>query len=298
MRTVWLAGLLLCSRLVAAYDPASMAAEFRRLGTQVGEGKQANVLAALPAVWEVATTSGPYTISSVPLRALLEKPAKESFYAKAWLEYMAAHLDGFSKTPGTHGNARAALDRILARREFAGIGPPSAWDLFKERVANWLASLLRRIFSMMGMDSASGAILFWVLLAAAVGALGFLLVRIWTRDERDAALTTAGRFAVVRTSLDWVRTARAAAQTGDWRRAIQCAYWAGVVRLEETGALPHNRTHTPREYLRLLALSSSAAPLAELTKRLERFWYAGSAAGADDFAACLDSLEALGCPVK
>ena len=227
---------------------------------------------------------------------MLEK--QDARDAKAWLEYLAAHLDGFSRATDTPRNARAKLDRILARREFAGIGPPSAWELLRERIAAWMADLLRRIFEFLGVDSASGAILFWVLLAGAVGALVFLLLRSWMRGERTEPLTSAGRGVHARTSLDWIRTARAAAEQSDWRRAIQCAYWAGIVHLEEAGTLPRNRAQTPREYLRLLAPSASSTPLGALTTRLERFWYARSPAGAQDFAACLDSLEALGCRVK
>jgi hypothetical protein len=304
MKTLWLTALLLCSRLLGAFDPASAATELRRLGQQLNDGKQASVLAALPLAWEVATPTGKYTVSSAPLRTLLENPAKNTSEAKAWLEYLAAHLDGFSMTSQTPRDARRSLERILARSEFAGVGPPSAMELLRLRIIAWFAALLQRIFAFVGAESVTGMILCWALLAAAVGGLGFLVLRLWMRDELAVSLTSDGRRTRARTWHDWIETARSAAEQGDWRRAVQCAYWAGIVRMEETGALPRDRTQTPREYLRLLtppppgAPSPSAQPLADLTTRLERFWYRRLTADAEDFAACLDSLEALGCRVR
>jgi hypothetical protein len=289
---------------MAAPDPAALAAELRRLGAQIDAGRAAPVLAALPPAWEVDMGGGQRSISTAPLRKLLERPATGAGAAKAWLEYLAAHLDGYSQAPRATRDAQGKLERILGRREFAGIGPPSAWELWRQRMAAWVNDLLRRIFASIPADSTAGAILTWVLLAGTVGAAGFLLLRLWMRDDPAGLLPADGFRARARTSYDWLRAAREAAAQRDWRGAVQCAYWAGIAGLEETGALPCDRTHTPREYLRLLAPSSPdaasplAQPLAELTTRLERFWYARSSAGAEDFAACLKSLEAMGCRVK
>jgi hypothetical protein len=295
MRTACLIGLLFAARLAAAPDPAALASELRRLGTELAEGKEAAVRAALPEAWEVSTASGTYSLSTAPLRDLLEKQPDG---ARKWLEYLARKLDGYSAASRVPGDVRAKLDRILARREFAGIGPPSAWELLRERIGAWIARMLQRFFEFLGVDAESGVFFFWILLAAAVGALGFLLLRWWMRGERAQPLLTGGHAARLRGAPDWIRSARAAAARNDWRTAVHCAYWAGVASLEETGALPFNRTRTPREALRALARSPLAAPLKELTQRLERFWYARAAAGADDFAACLESLEALGCQVR
>jgi hypothetical protein len=295
MRTACLIGLLFAARLAAAADPAALAGELRRLDAELAQGKEAAVRAALPAAWEVNTSNGTYRISTAPLRDLLEKRPGE---AKEWLAFLATQLEGYSAASRIPANARARLDRILSRREFAGIGPPSAWELLRERVAAWIARLLQRLFDLLGVDAESGVFFFWVLLAAAVGALGFLLLRWWMRGERTEAFIPGGQATHLRGAPDWMRSAREAAARNDWRTAVHCAYWAGVVSLEETGALPFNRTRTPREALRALARSPLAAPLKELTARLERFWYARAAAGAEDFAACLESLEALGCRVR
>ena len=308
MRVILLAGLVLCSRLLAAADVASLANELRRLQAQLDAGERATVLRELPAAWFADTSNGPVAISTAPLRSLLERQPEDrrdaANDAKLWLNSIAAHLDGFAKAPRAQGDARTRLDRILARREFAGIGPPSAWEQFRERLAQWIAGVLRRIFSIVGDDPTTGAILLWSLLTAAVAALGFLLVRLWMRGEPAESTTSGGPWVRARTSDDWVRSARGAAEREDWRRAILCSYWAGIARLEETGKLTADRARTPRECLRAIIQSPAGAspsfiqPVEALTMRLERFWYARMAPGATDFAACLDSLEALGCQVN
>ena len=101
--------------------------------------------------------------------------------------------------------------------------------------------------------------------------------------------------------------AREAAARKDFREAVHSAYWSGISRLEDTGVVPKDRTKTPREYLRLVAAASEhelaqrpiyRAPLEELTKRLERIWYANRGAGPEDFVETLKQLEAMGCQLE
>ena len=101
--------------------------------------------------------------------------------------------------------------------------------------------------------------------------------------------------------------AREAAAQSNFREAVHSAYWAGITRLEDSGALPKDRSKTPREYLRLIANPAPhelaqrpvyREPMTELTKRLERTWYANRGAGPDDFKETLRQLEAMGCPLE
>ena len=131
-----LAGLILCWPLSAASDPHAVAAEVRRLETQLDQGGIVPALATLPAQWYISTPEGSFTISSKPLRDLIaaqaQNPRGESLQqAKAWLEHLAAHLDGSSVAPRSAANANQELARILSRREFEGIGPPTQWELLQ-----------------------------------------------------------------------------------------------------------------------------------------------------------------------
>ncbi len=86
--------------------------------------------------------------------------------------------------------------------------------------------------------------------------------------------------------------------------AIHCAYWAGIARLQDLGALAPDRAKTPREYLRALTKSKLILPetiatrhqaLSLLTSRLEKIWYGYQIATEADFRDSLTQLETLGC---
>lgn len=276
----------------AAYNPASLAAELRQLQEQTRAGHTIT----FPPAWDVETAGGEYSISSQPLRAILDSTEKKQ--AAEWLDHLAQTLEESAEpATGSASSARAKLDRILARREFAGVAPPGAWDLFLQRVAAWIRDLLDRIFGFVRQYPATSRILFWTILAVASGILVVWLVRWGHGDRTILTLRPPHQAPPARVWAEWIAFARQAADRGDLREAIRCAYWAGVARLQETGVLTPELTHTPREYLRFVS-ASGAAPvkhLAALTNGLERFWYAGRAAGIEDFRDSLKNLEELGC---
>jgi Domain of unknown function (DUF4129) len=282
----------------AQENPAELAADLRQIEAGL-DSKGAAVLAGLPAAWAVVTPERQYVISTEPLRSLLVSPRSDRIQAsKEWLDQVAQQLEAFSKTPAQGvPNTRGRLDQILARPEFAGVRPPTAWDLFRQRVILWLASLVQRFFTFAAQHPTGGKILFWVLLVGAVGVLAAWLFRVWTRRDPAFRLPPPNPAGQARSWEAWVRAAREAANRGDAREAIHCAYWAGIWRLQERHVLPEDLTRTPREYLRLVPApeTAAAAPLTALTAGLERFWYAGQAAHSDDFEASLKQLEALGC---
>jgi hypothetical protein len=310
-----------CAAL-APLDPEGLAGQLRQLHADLDSEGVGPVLAGLPAVWDVASPERRYSISTEPLRSLLVSAEAEADskvrsdnvrQAKTWLDHLAQQLESFSRTPTeTISTARSRLDHILARSEFAGVRPPSAWELFRTRVALWIASLVQKFFGFAAQHPTGGLVLFWALVAGAVGVLAAWLIQLWTR--RDPLLKLPEPNPVVRSQSweAWVRDACNAANQGDPREAIRCTYWAAVARLQEGHVLPGDLTRTPREYLRLISApqqdlpipSSSLAsramllePLTALTAGLERYWYAGKAAHLDDFQASLKHLEALGCKV-
>ena len=297
------AGVIFCWPLFAASDASEAAAELRRLEAQLDRGEIAPVSAAIPEQWAVSTAEGNYTISSKPLRDLIAQTPRGRGLpqAKEWLEHLAAHLDGSSVAPRASGNAGRELTRILARREFEGVRPPSQWELLQERIRNWLGRFFQRLFGFAAQYPTESKFFFWTLIGGAVLAFLVWLFRRWDRAELLSMNIPSD--ATPRTSNQWILAARAFSAEGDFRKAIQCTYWAAIVRLEELGRLPRNRPHTPREYLSLVSTargggpSQYSAPLAALTGQLERCWYAGMPASPQDFAACLSALEAFGCRV-
>ena len=265
-------------------NPASLAAELHRLES----GRQ--IASSLPASWIVEASGRRYSISTAPLRKMSSEKAQ-----RTWLSQLAGQLESASTQPISPASARPQLDRILSRREFAPVRPPTLWERLVQRIIDWIGGIIRGILAYAKQHPTSGTILFWLAAAVAIGFLGFWLLRLWSGKRR----TSISQFEPVTlgwTWQQWVLSAREARDRGDIRRAIHCAYWAAVVRLQDLQLLPRDSTRTPREYLGLLPdHENSHAPLAALTSALERFWYAARPAGPADLRESLDHLEALGC---
>lgn len=297
----------------ANYSPASLAIELRRLDRTLEKDGDLRALAAVPVAWYVEAPERGFAISSEPLRLLLAPQTDPSIRAlnrekaAVWLDHLAEYLEGSTVVPvGSRTQEHTALARVLARPEFAGNGPPTRWELFLKRITTWIREVLDRIFAFAALHPSGSTILFWVVITGAVGIIGSWLLRLWTRANQTLALAVPEPAAKIRTWEEWVYASRVAADRGDAREAIHLAYWAGVMRLQEVGALPPNATLTPRESLRFLSgprPSSMPVPVAfqesfsGLTSGLERFWYARRRAAPEDFSESLRHLEALGCRV-
>jgi hypothetical protein len=283
------------------YSAASLVSELHRLQGELHDGLRDKRAPALPSAWEVETPDGQYSISTEPLSTLLANgdQARQAS-AIAWLDQLAEHLSGFSEAAssasGSASGARTKLDQILTRGEFGGVGPPSYLELLRRRIAEWIQGWLSRLFAFVNQHPATSRVFFWVLVSGAAGLLILWLVRLGRGDRTVLTLQGPDQALRARAWAEWVAAARQAADHGDLRQAIHCAYWAGVARLQETGVLSGDRTRTPREYLRLVS-GPETPHLGALTSGLERYWYAGRAAAVDDFSESLRHLEALGCTV-
>ena len=289
MRVVLLWGVLTAASLQAAStveftSPGALASRIRELSRSLQSGNSPK----LPDVWRVQSADGVFSISTAP--------AKHRAGAQRWLDHLARQLEEYD-SPASRAEARSVLKRILARPEFAGNGPPSAWERFRQRVFAWFGRWLARFFTAMGGHSTGAWLVFWLVLIGAAGLLAFWLVQ-RARSTAGLQLSGAPHDVPVRSWDEWIAAAQTAAQAGDLRAAVQCAYWAGVTRLQAKGMLPPDRTRTPREYLRALAASETAGPFRALAQALERCWYAYIPATSEDFSRCLQSLEALGCQVN
>lgn len=294
MRAVLFWGVLIAVSLEAATtvefpSAAALANSIRELSHSLESGNAPK----FPDVWQVQTADGVFSISTAPLKTLMKYDPPR---APTWLDHLARQLEQYD-SPAPGADARAVLKRILARPEFAGNGPPSAWERFRRRVFAWIGRWLARFFTAMGGHATGAWLVFWL---ALVGAGGLLALWVIQRARSTAGLQLSGSpdDLPVRTWDEWIAAAQIAAQAGDLRSAVQCAYWAGVARLQAKGALPPDRTRTPREYLRALGAGESVAPFRALAQALERCWYAYIPATPEDLSRCLQSLEALGCQVN
>jgi hypothetical protein len=294
----------------APFDIPSFTAELHRLSALLEKKPAPQTVAALrqslPAQWTVSTSDSSYSISTDFLRDKLSSGQLDK--AQAWLDHLAAQAESYSAARAAPpANAKTELDHILAEDDFAGVRPPTVWERFRQRVVAWLERMFLKLFGGMGRHPIVGQFLFWLVMLVGVSFIAFWLFRLVTRFDRMNALPPTRFVVPSRSWQEWIRLAREAAARNDFREAVHAAYWAGIVRLQETGVLPRDRTKTPREYLRIASQPSLSGiapnplykePLAALTARLERIWYANRGAGPDDFRDSLRQLEALGCPLE
>jgi hypothetical protein len=295
------------------YDVASFVAELRRLNVELQKKPSANGLKefrdTLPPAWIVVSPERAYSISTKPLRDQLNGSSTEN--AVSWLEHVQLEIEASQRAEGPPlADAHAHLNKILASRGFEGVRPPTYFELLRERVNAWLQRMFLKLFSGLSRHPIGAKVLFWVVLIAGVGFVALWIFRyISGRDSMNffqPGTTTVTTW----TWQEWIHAAREAAAQGDFREAVHSAYWAGITRLEETGTLPRDRSKTPREYLRLVdtqprgtevegdAVEDYKKPLAALTSRLERIWYANRTARLEDFDDTLRQLEALGCSLE
>ena len=300
------------SSVNVTYHVQSFVVEQQRLAVLLGKKISAQALAelrnSLPPVWNVQTSEGSYSISSGFLKTQMASGNVES--AKTWVDHVIQHAQAYAgEVSGTSDGSRAELNRILAGSEFAAVHQPSGWDIFRQRLAAWVNRQLLRIFRGLGRYPIGGQILFWVVMLAGMGFLALWLFRFVASRDRMNSMPLGEIVSASRTWQEWIRTAREAAKRNDFRVAIHAAYWAGISHLEDAGAVPRDRTKTPREYLRLItqpaegesmltAVHVYRQPLTELTQRFERIWYANRGAGPEDFQQSIEQLEAMGCQLS
>jgi hypothetical protein len=257
-------------------------------------------LRELPQSWRVATDQREFEISTEGLQRDVRRYEKENNAANAIairtrLLSLRGDLDGFEKSPTDVSANRAALNSILARREFRDVRGPGWLDRFKQRLLDFILNLLGRVIRSAGVPTISKFFVYG-LMGLAVAALAFIAYRsLWSSGDFDTVIpkdlpVSAKEWAI------WLSESRAAASKREWRDAIHLAYWAGISFLERQGMWKPDRARTPREYLRLLSSSSEhRETLTALTRMFELAWYANRGASERTFSQTLEELEKLGC---
>ena len=190
----------------------------------------------------------------------------------------------FAAQPGPvdPAHVREVVARVLAGREFAGLGDGGVSVL--ERLRAWLREATRHLHAWFQSLPAwvSWALAAWALLCLAA-IVAHLVHTLWRArgapDGRHAPSRQASFAALGATSLDLdaIRAAcRAAERDGDWERVVRLAYTAAILRLDEAGCLRFAPSKTNRAYLADLARSaapSTQARFARMTEDFERMVY-------------------------
>ncbi len=257
---------------------------------------------SLPATWLVRTGDDrvevPTEWLTSGLRKLEREPGKPALQEielrLAAMRKAATEMENGSAETSP-GVAREHLKKILERREFAGMQGPSQLEIWEARAARWLAEKVFQLLSRLHLGAKAGNVLAWTVVG-----LAFLLLCYWVwrnlfRIRRGLPESADGPLDAGDSRM-WAKDALAAAERGDYREAVHCAYWAAVVHLEGLGLLKRDRARTPRESLRLLDPHPREQKLLrEFTRHFELIWYGYRPASAEDWSDARTHLEKMGC---
>ncbi len=299
------------------YDSENFIKELARLKTgleKVRESPEAlrSYRESLPEVWAVDAGGRRYVVPTDLLASRLVKAERQPELRRSQIDQARDYLDALAaetaslsgQPPPRLDSARSKLDAILARSEYAHTRQESWWEKLRARINEIFLNALGRIFRHVGSQKSLGYVLLWVGVCAAAILIAYWIFRGWFRAARGEEMALQAAAVPLRSWQEWVFAAREAAGLGDNRMAIHCAYWAGIARLQDLGALAPDRAKTPREYLRALTKAKLILPetlvtrqqtLSMLTSRLEKTWYGYQIATEADYRDSLTQLETLGC---
>ncbi|MBW3555682.1 MAG: DUF4129 domain-containing protein [Actinobacteria bacterium] len=183
---------------------------------------------------------------------------------------------------------RDAAREILARPEFQE-PPKSLYQQLQEEVAEWLGELVGTL-----VGGGPPGFVAWLVLVAALGAAGYLVLRGLQSDRRRRGRSSEE--SVVerrRPPADWEAEAAAFEARGEWRPALRCRYRALIARLARKGVVDEVAGRTAGEYRAAVTeIAPAAAPdFSGATDLFERAWYGNAATGADESTAFRDLAD-------
>ncbi|MGB6973443.1 MAG: DUF4129 domain-containing protein [Terracidiphilus sp.] len=212
--------------------------------------------------------------------------------AEARLKDDAKESEGGGVAQTSWTEERAALQQVLAGKEFRNLQGEKASDRFLEKLSRWLNSLFAGASKLRITAPWLGrAIVVGFVVLVCVGLVWGLLQfeRRWRVRLVPEGVAAAGSPSA-RDWQKWLEDARRAAAEGRWREAIHFVYWAAISRLEQKRLWPADKARTPREYLALVGEGDTRkSGLTQLTRSFERTWYGGRAASRGEY----ENAEAL-----
>lgn len=296
-----------CASPSTALSPVELKTQIAEIEAQLlsaSRGRDFFAIAdCLPATWIVKDRDTEIRVSTQRIKDEIhetggtiepEKRQEKLAELQAHLRLMGERAAAYSGTP--YESERAKLAEILARSEFNRLSSPG----LLARIQDWIQLQIKKFFmsvlNVLPETTPYFKILGWSLVLIAFALVLRALLKLLWDDRAPMRLDhTSGHVSATHWT-DWLASARAAAELGDWREAIRFTYWGAVSHLEQQGCWTPDRARTPREYLRLLKESGERRTLlTQLTTRFERAWYAQQLATEAEYREVLSNVEALGC---
>ncbi len=259
---------------------------------------------SLPAAWTVRRDGADFRVSTESFDSALadlqtrpknaDSLARDIEFRLETMRQMAIEMEKPSAGV-SESAARADLNKVFQQREFEGLKGPSALELLEERIGLWIAKRIDWLLKRLHISAKTGNFLAWSVIALALLAIGYWVFRMMSRGARITEMPASG-YSAPSDARMWVRDALAAAERGEYREAIHCAYWAAIARLEDLKLLARDRSRTPRESLRLLdSYPNQQSLLRDLTGHFELIWYGDRPASLSDWSGAKAQLEEFGC---
>lgn len=292
-------------QVAAEMDLPAYEAELARCAESIKRPEEISQLRkSLPPAWLVRTGDARIEVSTEWLTAGLQTLEREPTNSAAGVQEIqgrlaamrraAIELETGSKEPSPK-DARAEFEKILQRREFSGLQGPSQMELLKARISRWITEKIYQMLARLHLGATAGNVLAWTVVGLAFLALCYWVWQSLVGVTRVSPAPADGPPDSADSRM-WAKDALAAAERGDYREAVHCAYWAAVVHLEALGLLKRDRARTPRESLRLLDPHPNEQKLLrEFTRHFELIWYGYRPASAEDWSDARTHLEKMGC---
>jgi hypothetical protein len=287
-------------------DASTFARELDALSRDVATStpdQTSQLRARLPHQWSVQVGRTVYRLDSDPLLP----PSADARGLPAWTERRQAALDRLASLraelqhavgaePRTDAAVYAALQQILASREFASRHETSWASELQKRIQRELIAFLDRIVGNGNQIVGAGKLLAVAVALAAMLAAGWWGFARWKRARRNTGVPSRPPMPPPQHWSEWAARTRVALDAGDSREAAHCAFHAVLHRLEERGAWKVIPSRTPREYSRLLGTDEARTrAFRQLVREFETSWYGGgTGCEATQLAGLMDTLE---CPL-
>jgi hypothetical protein len=276
---------------------------------RIEENKQrpaeiAQIRGSLPSAWQVEHDGEAYRVSTSRIADALSdlqvnqrnanQKARDIESALGDLRRSAVALEDADRGASI-STATADLNQVLKGQEFTGLRGPTRLQILEARIGDWISGWLIRLLSHVHIGVKTGNALAWMVIVLAFALICYWVYRTVSRRVAMDELPVTSSASPSDARL-WVREAMAAADRGDYREAVHCAYWAAIARLEDLKLLKRDRARTPRESLKLLTdYPAEQNSLRDLTGRFELIWYGYSPASQTDWSAAKNLLEKFGC---
>jgi hypothetical protein len=296
-----------CASPPSTLSAVELATQISNLEQQLASASRGGdfftIAACLPSSWKVNEQGTELSVSTQRIKDEIAETAGAIDPAKRQekltgllnrLRVMREQLSAYSNAP--YQNERTKAAEILARREFDKLSSPGLMARIQDWINRQIRDFFTAFFQVLPDTTPYFRIAGWTLVLLAFALVMRALLKLLWDDRAHVKFdATSGHVSATHWT-DWLASARAAAELGDWREAIRFTYWGAVSHLEQQGCWTSDRARTPREYLRLLKdTGERRSLLTDVTRKFERAWYAQRSATELEYRELLSNVEALGC---